>query len=81
MFQGKIEQKKSFLEIYIELIVYRNTNPAAYRILFGLHDRTVQESWVISRNVQRVIVHPQYSSRNFVNDIALMQLSVRIIFF
>lgn len=54
----------------------RNTNPASYRILFGLHDRLNQESWVVSRNVQRIVVHPSYVSQNFVNDIALMQLSV-----
>lgn len=54
----------------------RNTNPTAYRILFGLHDRLSQEGWVISRNVQRIVVHPNYASRNFLNDIALMQLSV-----
>lgn len=54
----------------------RNTNAASYRILFGLHDRLNQENWVISRNVQRIVMHPSYVSQNFVNDIALMQLSV-----
>ena len=55
---------------------YSNTNAATYRILFGLHDRLNQESWVSSRNVQRIVVHPSYVSQNFANDIALMQLSV-----
>jgi len=55
-----------------------NTNAASYRILFGLHDRLNQENWVISRNVQRIVMHPSYVSQNFVNDIALMQLSSKI---
>jgi len=55
-----------------------NTNPTAYRILFGLHDRSNPNApSVISRNVQRIVVHPQYG-RNFANDIALMQLSTKV---
>jgi len=55
-----------------------NTNRNAYRILFGVHDRLGQEAWVISRNVQRIVIHPQYSSSRFLNDIALMQLSTKV---
>ena len=66
-----------FRTVSLALVLRRNTNPASYRILFGLHDRLSQESWVISRNVRRIIVHPSYVSQNFRNDIALMQLSVR----
>jgi secreted trypsin-like serine protease len=58
--------------------VVGNTNPNVYRIVFGLHDRLVSDSWVITRTVSSVVVHPQYSSRNFVNDIALMKLSTPI---
>ncbi len=74
---GELNEK--FNRLIFLLILCRNTNPNVYRIVFGLHDRLVSDSWVITRTVSSVVVHPQYSSRNFVNDIALMKLSVRIL--
>jgi multisubunit Na+/H+ antiporter MnhF subunit len=74
---GKLNDK--FNRLIFLLILYRNTNPNVYRIIFGLHDRLISDSWVITRTVASVVVYPQYSSRNFVNDIALMKLSVRIL--
>jgi len=55
-----------------------NTNPTVYRIIFGLHDRNIQHSWVITRTVQSIIVHPQYSSSLLSNDIALMKLTTKV---
>ncbi|CAF0925706.1 unnamed protein product [Adineta ricciae] len=55
-----------------------NTNPSVYRIIFGVHDRLISDSWVISRTVQSVIVHPSYVASNFKNDIALMKLSTKV---
>ncbi len=74
---GELSDK--FNRLIFLLILYRNTNPNVYRIIFGLHDRLISDSWVITRTVASVVVYPQYSSRNFVNDIALMKLSVRIL--
>ena len=74
---GYSETENGLKTVSFALMLRRNTNPASYRILFGLHDRLSQEKWVISRNVRRIVVHPNYVSQNFRNDIALMQLSVR----
>lgn len=53
----------------------QNTKPGSYGILFGVHDRLSHESWMISRDVRRIIIHPSYDTQNLRNDIALMELS------
>ncbi|CAF0822574.1 unnamed protein product [Rotaria sp. Silwood1] len=58
--------------------VYANQNPGVYQIVLGLHDRLIADNWVISRKVQSIIVHPQYSSQSLSNDIALMKLVDKI---
>lgn len=55
-------------------------NPALYSIDIGLHDRTVKESWYINRAVSNVIMHESYNRNTLQNDIALMRLSVSIIY-
>ncbi|CAF1488322.1 unnamed protein product [Adineta steineri] len=52
-----------------------NTNPLIYTIVFGAHDRLISDPWVIKRSVSSIIIHPNYNSQNFANDIALMKLS------
>ncbi|CAF0960735.1 unnamed protein product [Rotaria sordida] len=58
--------------------VVGNLDTSVYDIIFGLHDRLAPDPWVIRRKVDRIVVHPQYTSRNFLNDIALMKLSAKI---
>ena len=57
--------------------VSSNLNAAPYTFDLGLHDRNAKESWVTSRTVSKVIMHPSYSASTFQNDIAVMKLSVR----
>lgn len=80
-FQGEINN--FFKIIYIPFILCRTTTAIlnSMRVVFGLHDRLTSDSWVIQRGVQRIVVHPQYSSQTLSNDIALIQLSVSIYFY
>ncbi|UJR27992.1 hypothetical protein I4U23_009250 [Adineta vaga] len=55
-----------------------NLTPNIYRIVFGLHDRSISDSWVITRTVESVIVHPSYVGSTFTHDIALMKLSSKV---
>jgi len=54
--------------------VYGRTTPTLYSFDIGLHDRTVPESWAVTRKVTKVIMHPSYSPTYWRNDIALMKL-------
>ncbi|CAF0841046.1 unnamed protein product [Adineta steineri] len=45
-----------------------------YVLECGLHHRTNKESWTRSFKVLRVLGHAQYSSSNYRNDIAVMEL-------
>jgi len=58
--------------------VYGRLNPNFYTFNFGLHDRTIPESWATTRSVSKVIMHPSYSPNTLQNDIALMKLSTPI---
>jgi secreted trypsin-like serine protease len=58
--------------------VFGSSNPAAYILDVGGHDRLSQETWVQSMRVQRVIMHPQYSSATLRNDIALMKFQTEL---
>jgi len=55
-----------------------NQNPTVYRILVGVHDRTLHENWVITKTVTKVIVHERYDSRLLRDDIGLLQLGSKV---
>jgi enterokinase len=58
--------------------VYGRTNPVYYSFDVGIHDRSVPESWAVTRKVTKVIMHPSYSPTYWRNDIALMKLDTPI---
>jgi len=57
---------------------FGNANPAVYILDVGGHDRNMQETWVQSKRVQRIINHPQYSSATLRNDISLMKFDTPV---
>ncbi|RNA20811.1 Serine ase stubble [Brachionus plicatilis] len=54
-------------------------NPSRFVLRFGSHDRENPESYSTTRNVNKIIIHPNYNNINLDNDIALMNLSVKSI--
>ncbi len=56
-------------------IVYGPT-ASYYSVDLGFNDRNVPDSWSISRKISKVIVHPSYSDRTLLNDIALVKMDV-----
>jgi secreted trypsin-like serine protease len=55
--------------------VYGRTNAAFYTFDIGISDRSKPGAFSVKRSVSKIIMHPQYSDRTLVNDIALMKLS------
>jgi len=53
--------------------VFGSTNVLNYILDVGGHDRLSQETWVVSKRVSRIIMHPQYSSATLRHDIAVMK--------
>jgi secreted trypsin-like serine protease len=58
--------------------VFGSSNPNVYMLDVGGHDRLTQETWVHSVRVERIIMHPQYSSATLRHDIALMKTAEAI---
>ena len=44
----------------------------------GIHDQYSPESWVVSRNIERIINHPSYAPVSKRNDVALLKMSSRV---
>jgi len=58
--------------------VFGNQNPSVYILDVGGHDRLNAETWVISKRVQRIFIHNQYSSATLRHDIALMKFDTQL---
>jgi secreted trypsin-like serine protease len=47
-------------------------------VQLGVHNQNSPESWVVSRNIARIIQHASYSSSTMRNDISLMKMASAI---
>jgi len=54
--------------------VEENPSPGGYTVVVGLHDQSERPKGDQVFALQKVIMHEQYSSREFNNDVALLQL-------
>nr|XP_061807655.1 chymotrypsin-like protease CTRL-1 [Nerophis lumbriciformis] len=52
-----------------------NTNPDPWRLFFGKQNQSNTSPNEVNREVAQIIIHPDYNSTNFNNDIAVMRLS------
>ncbi|RNA20810.1 serine protease 27-like [Brachionus plicatilis] len=50
-------------------------NLSSFVLRFGLHDKENPESHSTTRNVNKIIIHPNYNNVNLDNDIALINLN------
>jgi len=59
--------------------IFGSSNVNAYVLNVGGHDRLSVETWVQPMRVERLIMHPQYSSATLRHDIALMKTTTPVI--
>nr|XP_061807653.1 chymotrypsin-like protease CTRL-1 [Nerophis lumbriciformis] len=57
-----------------------STNPEPWRLFFGKQNQSDTSPNEVNRTVTQIIIHPDYNSINFNNDIAVMKLSSTLSF-
>ena len=59
----------------------RTTSTAYFTLNFGYNNRLLANSWSTTRAVSKIIMHENYNRNSFANDIALMKLTVKYLYY
>lgn len=59
----------------------RTASTAYFTLNFGYNNRLLANSWSTTRAVSKIIMHESYNRNTFANDIALMKLTVKYLYY